>query len=163
MIISVIVLGVILYGFAKKIDVYSSFVSGAGEGFDICFKMFPSLLAIILGANVFINSGIINFFEPLFRYFKVPFEVFPIALMRPLSGSFGIGALNSLYEKYGPDSMISILASVIQGSSDTTIYIISLYFGVVGIKKIRHALWLGLICDFLVILFSFILVPFLFS
>ncbi|MBR3210288.1 MAG: spore maturation protein [Bacilli bacterium] len=161
--IPIVVLVIIVYAFFKKIDVYDSFVEGASEGFNICFKMFPSLLAMILGVNIFINSGFINFLKPLFYYLKIPFDVFPIALMRPLSGSFGIGALSNLYEKYGPDNIISILASVIQGSSDTTIYIISLYFGVAGVKKIRHALWLGLVCDFLMVLLSFIIVPFLFS
>lgn len=161
--IPTIVLGIVIYGFIKKIDVYDSFISGAYESVDMCLKMFPTLLAMILGVNIFINSGFINFLKPLFSYFNVPFDIIPIALMRPISGSFGIGALNNLYEKYGPDSLISVLASVIQGSSDTTIYIISLYFGIVNVKKIRYALWLGLICDFLMVLFSFILVPLLFS
>ena len=158
-----IVLGIVIYGTIKKVNVYDSFIGGAEEGISLCLKMFPSLLAMILGVNIFINSGFINFLKPIFSYFRIPFDIFPIALMRPLSGSFGIGALNNLYEKYGPDSLISVLASVIRGSSDTTIYIISLYFGVVGVKKIRHALWLGLFCDFLMVLFSFILVPLLFS
>ena len=139
MIVSLIVFIVIFHGFMKKIDVYDCFIEGAREGIVIIKNMFPSILAMIFVVNIFINSGVVSyvfsFLKPLFSYISVPFEIVPTAILRPLSGSFGLGILNNLYKDYGPDSFISLLASVIQGSSDTTVYIISLYFGTIGIKK----------------------------
>ena len=85
-----------------------------------------------------------------------------MAIMRPLSGSFGLALLNDMYKVYGPDSFISVLASVIQGSSDTTIYVITLYFGTIGIKKIRYALWAGLLTDLFMVLLALIIVPLFF-
>ncbi len=164
--IPLIVFLIIIYGYLKKINVYDSFVVGASEGFSIVKGMFPSLLAMILAVNIFKNSGVIdflfNFLKPLFLFLKIPFEVLPIAIMRPLSGSFGLALLNNIYGIYGPDSFISILSSVIQGSSDTTIYIITLYFGSVGIKKIKYALWVGLLADLFMVIMSLIVVPILF-
>ncbi len=164
--IPLIVLTVIIYGNYKKINVYDAFVEGAREGFPMVVKMFPSLLSMILAVNIFSNSGVIDFvfsfLKPFLLILKIPFEILPIAFMRPLSGSFGLAILNNIYEVYGPDSFISILSSVIQGSSDTTIYIISLYFGTVGIKKIRYALWVGLLADLFMVIISLFIVPFFF-
>lgn len=164
--IPIVVLVVIVYGVLKKIDVYDSFVLGASEGIGMVISMFPSLLGMIFGVNIFLKSGIINYFfdflRPLFVLIKIPFEVFPIAVMRPFSGSFGLAILNDIYSSFGPDSFIGFLASVIQGSSDTTIYIITLYFGTVGIKKIRYALWAGLLADLFMIIISLIVVPMFF-
>ncbi len=164
--IPIVVLVVIVYGVLKKIDVYDSFVLGASEGIGMVISMFPSLLGMIFGVNIFLKSGIINYFfdflRPLFVLIKIPFEVFPIAVMRPFSGSFGLAILNDIYSSFGPDSFIGFLASVIQGSSDTTIYIITLYFGTVGIKKIRYALWTGLLADLFMIIISLIVVPMFF-
>lgn len=167
MIVSIIVLLIIIYGFLKKIDVYDSFVEGSKEGFVIIKKMFPSMLGMILAINIFTSSGAVNylfsFLKPLFSFFNIPFEILPTILFRPISGSFGIGLLNDIFKKYGPDSFIGILSSVIQGSSDTTIYIITLYFGTVGIKKIRHSLWVGLLCDFFMVLLSIIVLTLFYS
>ena len=163
--IPILVVFVILYGFFKRINVYDSFVSGASEGLRMVKEMFPSLLSMILAVNIFSNSGVIDFIfgflKPTLVVFKIPFEVLPIAALRPLSGSFGLASLSNLYRLFGPDSYISILASVIQGSSDTTIYIITLYFGTIGIKKIRYALWAGLLADLIMVILSIILVPIL--
>ena len=164
--IPLIVLFVIIYGYIKKINIYDAFIEGAQEGLPMIKNMFPSLLAMILAVNIFKNSGIIDFafgfLKPLFLALNIPFEILPIAVMRPLSGSFGLALLNNIYSIYGPDSFVSILSSVIQGSSDTTIYIITLYFGTIGIKKIRYALWVGLLADLFMVIISLILVPLLF-
>lgn len=161
-----IVLFVILYGSFKKINVYDSFIAGAKEGMPIVISMFPSLLAMILGVNIFLNSTFLdyflNFLKPFLNIIKIPTEVLPIAIMRPLSGSFGLALINDMYKNNGPDSLISILSSVIQGSSDTTIYIITLYFGTVGIKKIKYALWVGLLADLFMIICALIIVPLFF-
>lgn len=161
-----IVLFIILYGCFKKINVYDSFIKGAKEGMPIVISMFPSLLAMILGVNVFLNSTFLDYFlkflTPFLNIIKIPTEVLPIAIMRPLSGSFGLALINDMYKANGPDSFISILSSVIQGSSDTTIYIITLYFGTVGIKKIKYALWVGLLADLFMVICALIIVPLFF-
>lgn len=165
LLIPLFVLFVIIYGYLKKIDVYSSFIEGAKEGIVMIKNMFPPLLAMIFAVNIFSKSGVIDcllfFLKPLFGILNIPFEILPIAILRPLSGSFGLGLLNDIYLKYGPDSFISILSSVVQGSTDTTIYIITLYFGTLGIKDIRYSLWAGLIADLIMVILSLLLVPLL--
>ena len=135
-----IVIIVIIYGTSKKLNVYDTFIEGTKEALPMILNMFPSLLAMIFGINIFTNSGLIDslftFLKPIFLMINIPLEILPIAVMRPLSGSFGLALLNDMYQTYGPDSYLSMLSSVIQGSSDTTIYIITLYFGTIGIKKI---------------------------
>ena len=157
---------VISYGLFKKTNVYESFISGVKDGFPLIMKMFPSLLAMILAINVFTNSGIVedffSFLKPALALLNIPFDILPIAIMRPISGSFGLALLNDLYTQYGPDSFISVLSSVIQGSSDTTIYIITLYFGTIGIKKIKYSLWAGLLADMVEVILSLIIVPLFF-
>ena len=166
MFIPIIVLVVISYGVFRKINVYDSFINGAKEGLPMTISMFFSLLAMIFGVNIFLNSGIIDYFfdflKPILVLLHIPVEVLPIAIMRPFSGSFGLALLNDLYKVYGPDSLISVLASVIQGSSDTTIYIITLYFGTIGIKKIKYALWVGLLTDLFMVIVALVIVPLFF-
>lgn len=161
-----IVLTVIIYGVKKKVNVYDAFVSGAKESFPMVLNMFSPLLAMVFGINIFTNSGLIDevftFLKPFFLLINVPLEILPIAVMRPLSGSFGLALLNEMYQNYGPDNIISIMTSVIQGSSDTTIYIITLYFGIIGIKKIKYALWAGLFADLVTVILSLIIVPLFF-
>ena len=164
--IPILVLVVIIYGAYKKVNVYDSFVSGAKEGVPMVSSMFFSLLAMIFGVNIFLKSGVIDYFfdflKPILVFINIPLEVLPIAIMRPLSGSFGLALLNDMYKVYGPDSFISVLASVIQGSSDTTLYVITLYFGTIGIKKIKYALWVGLLTDLFMVIMALILVPLFF-
>lgn len=166
LIIPIMVLFVVFYGFIKKIDIYDSFVDGAKESFDMIFTMFPCLLAMIFGVNIFVNSGVLNvlfkLLGPIFNLINLPIQVFPMMLMRPISGSASLAILNNLLENFGPDSFIGRLASVIQGSTDTTFYILTLYFGSIGIKKIRYALWAGLFADLVGILSALILVNVLF-
>ena len=164
--IPIILVFVISYGLFKKTNVYDSFIKGVKDGFPLLLKMFPSLLAMILAINIFTNSGLaedfFSFLKPILILFNIPFDILPIAVMRPISGSFGLALLNDLYVQYGPDSFIGVLSSVIQGSSDTTIYIITLYFGTVGIKKIRYSLWVGLLADLAAVILSLVIVPLFF-
>lgn len=158
-----IVIIVIIYGTSKKLNVYDTFIEGTKEALPMILNMFSSLLAMIFGINIFTNSGLIDslftFLKPIFLMINIPLEILPIAVMRPLSGSFGLALLNDMYQTYGPDSYLSMLSSVIQGSSDTTIYIITLYFGTIGIKKIKYALWAGLIADLATVILSLLIVP----
>ena len=167
MIISFILLFIIIYGFFKKIDVYDSFVNGSKEGIVIVKKMFPSMLSMILAINIFTSSGVVNFLfsflKPVLSFFSIPFDIIPVIILRPISGSVGLGLLNNIFKRYGPDSFAGILSSVIQGSSDTTIYIITLYFGILGIKKIRHSLLVGLLCDLFMVIISIIVLTLFYS
>lgn len=166
LIIPVIVGVIILYGSLKKANIYDVFIEGAKESFEMISSIFPSLLAMILGINIFLKSNLLNFtlsfIKPILVLVKIPFEILPMAIIRPISGSSSLAFLNSLFMEFGPDSFIGRLGSVIQGSTDTTFYIITLYFGTIGIKKIRYALWAGLCADVAGIISSILIVKFLF-
>ncbi len=150
-IIPFMVLYIIIYGVLKKVNVYDEFLNGATESFDMILKIFPCLLAMILGVNIFLKSGVIdliyNILSPVFNFINIPIQIFPMMIMRPISGTSTLAILNNLFSIYGPDSFIGRLGSVIQGSTDTTFYVVTLYFGSVGIKKIRYALFAGLFAD----------------
>lgn len=160
------VLIVIGYGLLKKTNIYDVFVDGAKESFDMIFTMFPCLLGMIFGVNIFLKSGVLNIFfralQPLFEFLKIPLDILPMALMRPISGSSALAILNNIFETAGPDSFLGRLASVVQGSTDTTFYILTLYFGSIGIRKIKHALWAGLIADVAGIIAAILLTRFFF-
>lgn len=166
LILPIIVLLIILYGIKKKINVYDTFTSGAKESFDITIKLFPTLLGMILGVNIFIRSGflqfLLNILKPLFNIIKIPIEILPIAIMRPISGSSGLAILNNIFETYGVDHIISRISSIIQGSTDTTLYVITLYFGSIGIKKIKYALKAGLLADLIGIISALLLAKLMF-
>ena len=155
LLIPLLVLFVVFYGIVKKINVYDVFIEGAKEGLEIGISMFPYMLGMILGINVLLKSNFLNLIfgilKPIFDLLNVPIDVLPLALLRPVSGS-----------TLGPDSFAGRLASTLMGSTDTTIYILTLYFGTVGIKKIRYSLWAGLIADLAGIIASIIIVTLVF-
>ena len=165
-IIPFIVFLIILYGIIKKINVYDVFVEGSKESFGMILNLFPSLLAMILGVNILIKSNLLNtllsLFTPLVKFLQIPLEVIPLALMRPISGSSSLALLNSIFASLGPDSLAAKLGSILQGSTDTTFYILTLYFGCIGIKKIRYALWAGLLGDLIGIISSIVIVKIFF-
>jgi spore maturation protein B len=146
---------------------YDSFIEGAKEGVEISCNLFPYLLAMIFGINLIIKSGFIpdllNVFKPIFNFLKVPLEILPMAIIRPISGNASLALMNDVFTKYGVDTFLGRLASVMQGSTDTTIYILTIYFGVIGIKKIKYAMWVGLISDLVGFIISFIVVSLFFG
>ena len=150
-ILPILVLIIVSYGIYKKVDIYDVFLEGAKESFDFILTMFPTMLAMILGVNIFLKSGFVNFvfeyLDPLLKLLSLPLEVLPMAFIRPISGSSALAILSSLLKEKGPDSFIGRLASVMQGSTDTTFYILTLYYGSVGIKKIKYSLIAGLGSD----------------
>ena len=166
LIIPLMVLFIIIYGIKKKVNIYDEFLTGSTESFGMILKIFPCFLAMILGINIFLKSGLLNIItnilEPFFDLIKIPIQVFPMMIMRPISGTSSLAILNNLFETFGPDSIIGILGSIIQGSTDTTFYVITLYFGSIGIKKIRYALWAGLFADLIGITASIIITNILF-
>lgn len=166
LIIPIMVLGVVIYGIYKKVNVYDTFIEGCKESFEMVITVFPHLLGMILAINLFLNSNILgiieSFLKPILNLIEVPFEIMPMAIMRPISGSSTLAILNNIFAKYGPDSFIGYLGSVIQGSTDTTFYVLTLYFGSIGIKKIRYSLYGGLFADLIGIVTSIVIVKLLF-
>ncbi len=155
---------IVIYGLLKKIDLYEAFVEGSKEAFKMGFTIFPNLLAMILSVNVLINSGFLKWFVSLFiSNLKLPIELISLIVTKPISGSASLALLNTIYNKYGVDSFFSLLASAIQGCTDTTFYVIALYYGSIGIKKTRYALATSLFGDFVGILTSIILCYMLFG
>ncbi|MFA5604118.1 MAG: nucleoside recognition domain-containing protein [Bacilli bacterium] len=160
--IPLLVFFIVIYAIIKKINVYDAFVEGSAESFQMILTIFPCILAMIFGINIFLESGLLTGFleliRPILSLLKVPVEIIPMALMRPISGNATLAILNNLLSDFGPDSLIGRLGSVIQGSTETTFYVLTLYFGSVGIKKIRHAMWTGLAVDLIGIISSIIIV-----
>lgn len=166
-IIPLMVLFIIIYALYKKQDIYDLFIEGAKEGLKMTFSLFPSILAMILGIHILVEShfliDILSFLTPLLERVHFPIEVLPLAIMRPVSGSASLALLSDLLSLHGPDSYIGRLSSVMQGSTDTTIYILGLYFGSVGIKKTKYALPAGLLSDLCSMILSIIFVNIFFS
>ncbi len=140
-----------LAGLLRRVKVYDSFVAGAAEGFGIAVKIIPFLVAILVAIRVFRESGAMDLLGgligPVMKLIGAPTEIVPLAIMRPLSGSGALGLATDLIKTYGPDSFIGRLASTMQGSTDTTFFVLTLYFGSVGLKRYRHALVCGLLAD----------------
>ncbi|MBI4581531.1 MAG: spore maturation protein [Planctomycetes bacterium] len=138
------------YAMARRAKVYESFVAGGKEGFNIFIQILPYLVAIFVAIGMFRVSGALDYLSellaPLTLKIGMPSEVLPVALMRPLSGSGSLGLAAEIIQDR-PDSFEAKVASTIFGSTDTTFYVIALYFGSVGIRKIRHAMVAGLIAD----------------
>lgn len=138
------------YGLLRRVKVYESFVEGGKEGFDIFIKVLPYIVAILVAIGMFRVSGALDFLSetlaPLTLRIGMPPETLPVALMKPLSGSGSLGLVAEILQ-HDPNSFTARVASTMFGSTDTTFYIIALYFGSVGIRRIRHALVVGLIAD----------------
>ncbi|MGI6574463.1 MAG: spore maturation protein [bacterium] len=149
--IPLLVIGIPLFAHLRGVKVYESFVEGAQEGFITSIKIIPYLVAMLVAITLLRLSGFFNLvmhiMEPLIALSGIPPEAVPVALIRPLSGSAAFGLVVDILNNYGPDSFVGRLVSTMQGSTDTTFYILTVYFGCVGIRKIRHALIVGLIGD----------------
>lgn len=160
-ILPIFIIVIIFYGVKKKINVYDTFLEGAKEGLMTTFSIFPAIIAMIFAINIFLDSNVLGFImkllSPMLGNINMPLEIIPMALLRPVSGTASLAIMNDIFKSFGPDSFIGRLASVLQGCTDTTIYVIALYFGTVKITKIRHALWGGLFADLVGIIAAVIL------
>ena len=165
-IIPIIVLFIIIYGFMHNVNIYDEFLKGVMEGLELSLKIFPVMFAMTISINILLTSNIINelvyLIEPILNIIGYPKELIALGIMRPISGSSSLIIMNDILKINGPDSFIGRVASVLQGSTDTTIYIISLYFSSVGIKKIKYSLLVGLLADLSAIIISFIVIKILF-
>lgn len=147
------VLILLVLGFAhwRRVKVFEAFTEGAKESLSVASAIFPFLLAMLVAIAVLRASGLLALVAGLcgtiLTPLGIPAEVLPMALMRPISGSGSLGVLTDLFKQYGPDSLIGRIASTMQGSTETTIYVLAVYFGSVGISNYRHALVVGLVAD----------------
>ncbi len=161
MVIPIFIVIIILYGIKKKVDIYESFLVGAKEGLHMVFKIFPAIIGMIFAINIFLDSNFLEYLigniMPLFNKFNMPYEVMPMVILRPISGTATLTIMNDIFIKYGPDSFIGYLSSIMQGCTDTTIYVLALYFSSVKIIKTRYALKVGLFADFIGITLAVIL------
>ncbi len=146
-----LILVAFVYAHFKGVKVFDTFVEGAAEGFAAAVKLIPFLVAMLVAIGLFRESGamdlLYSLLEPLFKFFAIPADILPLAIMRPVSGSSALAIMTELLQSKGPDSFIGRLASTMMGSTETTLYIITVYFGSVGIWKTRHALPVGLLAD----------------
>ena len=161
-ILPLIVIIIIFYGFKKKLNIYDEFLEGAAEGLMTSFKIAPNLFAMIFAINILVRSGVINdaflFLEGYLATFNVTADIIPMVVLRSISGTSTLAIMTNIFNIYGPDSLMGILASVIQGSSDTTLYVMALYFGSIGVTKNRYALGVGLFADLCGLVAAFVLV-----
>ncbi|WP_264189780.1 spore maturation protein [Bacillus carboniphilus] len=158
---------ILLYGTIKKVPTYETFVEGGKEGIQIALSLIPYLVGMLVSISIFRASGaldaFVDFLRPVMNAIGVPADILPLALIRPISGTAALGMTTDLISSYGPDSFIGRLASTMQGSTDTTLYVLTIYFGAVGIKRMGDALKVGLLADLVGIIASIIIVSLLFG
>jgi spore maturation protein B len=149
--IPVMVGAIVVTALARKVKIYEVFVEGAKEGFNVGVRIIPYLVAILCAIAMFRASGAMDLLtgmlSPLTGLVGMPAETLPVAVIRPLSGSGALGLMSEIFQTHGPDSFIGRVASTMVGSTETTFYVLAVYFGSVGITRIRHALWAGLMAD----------------
>ena len=142
---------ILLYAMFKKVPVYEVFPEGAKQGFEVSVKIIPYLVAMMVAVAMFRASGAIDLLEyalkPVLEFLGMPVDLLPLALMRSLSGSGARGIFSEIATTHGANAPITKTAAVMLGSSETTFYVLTVYFGAVGIKKFRHAVLAGIVAD----------------
>jgi spore maturation protein B len=157
-ILPAVIVAIPVYGLCRRVPVYEKFVDGAKDGFTTAVRIIPYLVAILFAIAMFRASGAMTFLQEGLRkplsFIGMPPEVLPMAIVRPLTGSGSLGVLQDLVKQYGADSLVVKMAATIYGSTETTFYVLAVYFGAVNIRNTRHALPAGLIADATSILLS---------
>ena len=178
-ILPLIILIIIIYAIYKKVNIYDEFLNGVKEGLKISLDIFPSIFALIISVTVLVKSNILNDLISLININLFPKEILPIVILRPISSSSSMMLLNEILSNivnclktsivrlnyilsiYGPDSLIGKISSIIAGSTDTTIYIIGMYYSSIKIKKIKQSLIIGLLADLTCVIISILIVKIL--
>jgi spore maturation protein B len=149
--IPVLLVGIPLVGMLRGIKVYDVFIEGAKDGFNVAVKIIPFLVGILVAIGMFRGSGamdmLTNALRPAMNAIGFPPEVFPLAVLRPLSGSGSLALTTDIVKRYGADSMFGRIAATMYGSSETLFYVLAVYFGAVGVKRTRHAIPSAIIGD----------------
>lgn len=162
-----LIVGFPLYGLYKGVRVYEVFVEGAKEGFNVAVTIIPYLIAILFAIGMFRASGAMDFLvdllDPALALIGIPAEVVPMGLIRPLTGSGSAGLVADMIAQYGEDSILVKMVATMFGSTETTFYVIAVYFGAVNVRNTRHAVPAGLFADFIGFLASVYVVKLLFG
>jgi spore maturation protein B len=149
--IPILLVGIPLIGLIRKVKVYDVFIDGAKEGFEVAVKIIPFLVGILVAIGMFRGSGAMDLLteaiRPALDRTIFPPELVPLAILRSLSGSGSLAMTTDLVKTYGPDSLLGRIAATMYGSSETTFYVLAVYFGAIGVKKTRHAISAALIAD----------------
>lgn len=163
----VILILILTLGLIKKVPLYEVFTDGAKEGFKVSVDIIPYLVAIIVAISMLRASGLIEMIghccAPVLAHFNIPIDVIPIMIVRSLSGSAALGIFSDIAHNFGADNYATTLAAVMVGSSETTFYVLAVYFGAVGISKIRYALIVGLLADLVGIIMAVTVCNFMFA
>ena len=166
-ILPALIVGFPIYGLFKGVPVYEEFVEGAKGGFTVAVTIIPYLVAILFAIGMFRASGAMEFLiggiRPFLGLIGVPPEVLPMMIFRPLTGSGSAGIVLDMIQTYGEDSIFVKMAATMFGSTETTFYVIAVYFGAVNVKRTRHAVPAGLIADFTALLLAVYVVTWLFG
>lgn len=152
------VLLIISFGVIKKVNTYDAFLEGVENSFTTIKNIFPNLLAIIFAINVFINSGIFTLLQNFLASIRIAPEIIIQCFLKPISWSSSLVMMNKIFETYGVDSKTGMLSTLIQGGSDTTIYIIALYFSSIKMKKTGHSILVGILTDLAMFLMAFVII-----
>lgn len=160
-----LILLVICHAIFKKVSIFNEFLAGAEEGFKSTISLIPTLVALITGITMLSASGAFDIFanllNPICSFLKIPPEIAPLTLMRPISGSGSTALLDNIFLNYGPDSLVGTIASMIMGSTETTFYTLTVYFGAVKIKNTKHALICSVLADIGAIIVAILVSKFL--
>jgi spore maturation protein B len=158
---------IVIYGVIKKVKIYEAFVEGAKEGFNVGVRIIPYLVAMLVAIGIFRAGGAMEILaailSPITKLIGMPPEALPMAIIRPLSGSGALGVMSDMIKTHGPDSLIGRMVSVMMGSSETTFYVLAVYFGSVGISRTRQAVLGGIIVDVVAVVTSVFLTNFIFA
>ena len=149
--IPVLLVGIPTVGLIRKVKVYDVFIEGAKDGFNVAVRIIPFLVGILVAIGMFRASGamdlLTNALRPAMSAINFPPEIFPLAVLRPLSGSGSLALTTDIIKRYGPDSLIARTAATMYGSSETLFYVLAVYFGAVGVKRTRHAIPSAIVGD----------------
>jgi spore maturation protein B len=166
-VILAVIVGFPFYAILKRVPVYEAFVEGAKEGFTLVIRIIPYMVGILFAMAMFRASGAMDFLmeglRPILKVVAIPPEILPMAITRPLTSAGSVGVLQDMMKAYGSNSLYVKMAAVIFGSSETTFYVIAVYFGSVGVTKVRHAVLAGLIAEGSAILGSIYLVKLMYG
>lgn len=159
--------GIPFYGFIKKVDVFNAFIHGAKKGFETTIGIIPYLIAMLVAIGMLRASGFFEwlsiFLSPIASYIGMPEDLLPLAIIRPFSGSASTAMMVNIIHENGGDSLVSKMAATMLGSTETTFYVIAVYFGAVSIRKTRHAIAAGLLADLAGVIASVVVCRYLFT
>ncbi len=166
-VLPLLIVGFPLYGMLKRVPVYEEFVEGAKDGFRVAVTIIPYLVAILFAIGMFRASGAMEFvvegMRPLLSLIGIPPEVLPMMVIRPLTGSGSAAIVLDMIQQFGEDSILVKMAATMFGSTETTFYVIAVYFGAVNVRKTRHAVPAGLLADVVAMIAAVYVVRLLFG